>query len=403
MKIALLAPSDKSFVKEFLSNSDKETLPKGYMGAPFIGTLINEFLLLGHEVVAITTTEAIENDYSIKHFKNRNFSWIVVPFRPNSIKNNGKRLGRILDGFAFEQRQMVKVIKEIQPDFVHAHWSYEFAGAAIKSKLPFLITVHDNPFVILKYFKNVYRFGRLLMAEYNLKKVKFATTVSPYMLEYVSKRCENVEVIPNPIKINFTKENIKELIKEKISTLNSPRIFMINNGWEKRKNGKKGLIAFKFLQKVFPKSSLHLYGGGSEKEGEAYLDARDLNLKNVNYNGIITRKKLMEDLKTAHLLLHPALEESFGVVLIEAMSMGIPAIGGKSSGAVPWVIGEPRLLVDVKKEGEMQKKMIELLSDETIYKDLAMSGFKNVETRFSSNAVATAYLNCYIKVLKDKR
>jgi glycosyltransferase involved in cell wall biosynthesis len=83
--------------------------------------------------------------------------------------------------------------------------------------------------------------------------------------------------------------------------------------------------------------------------------------------------------------------------------MGIPAIGGKSSGAVPWVIGEPRLLVDVKKEGEMQKKMIELLSDETIYKDLAMSGFKNVETRFSSNAVATAYLNCYIKVLKDKR
>jgi len=249
MKIALLAPSDKTFIKEFLPEIDEDILPSGYMGAPFIGALINEFMLLGHEVAAVTTTKAIGNDYSIKSFKNGNFSWTVVPFRPNSVKNNGKKRGRILDGFAYEQKKMVEIIKEIHPDFVHAHWSYEFDGAAIKSKFPYLITVHDNPFVILKYFKNLYRFGRLLMAESNLKKVKFATTVSPYMVDYVAKRCEKVEVVPNPIKIFYSKDEVNHFIEKKISSLDAPRIFMVNNGWEERKNGKKGLIAFQSLQK----------------------------------------------------------------------------------------------------------------------------------------------------------
>jgi len=146
-----------------------------------------------------------------------------------------------------------------------------------------------------------------------------------------------------------------------------------------------------------------LYGDGSEKSGAAFQDAKELNLKNVYYNGSVTRLELMDALKTAHLLLHPALEESFGVVLIEAMSIGIPAIGGESSGAVPWVIGEPRLLVDVKKEDRMFDKMFELVSDKLVYKDLALHGYDNVVARFSSSSVASAYLDCYKNVLKNKK
>lgn len=400
MKIALLAPSDRTFIKDFLPEINENNLPIGYAGAPFIGTLIYEFLKLGHEVVVVTTSNALNGDYSIKEFSSDRFSWNVVPARPNPIKNNGRKMGRILDGFAHEQKEMIKVLEKSQPDFVHAHWSYEFAGAAIKSNFPYLITVHDNPYVILKYFKNFYRFGRLLMAESNLKKISFATTVSPYMLPYVEKRCNNVKIIPNPIQINYTKKDIEQLVETKLKDMVSPRIFMVNNGWDERKNGKTALLAFQMLLEYIPNATLHLYGGGSQMEGPAYKDVKALGVKNVYFNGTVTRPVLLEALKTANLFLHPALEESFGVVLIEAMSMGIPCIGGKTSGAVPWVIDNPKLLVNVNKPNSIKEKMLELLTQKEMYQTLAIKGYDNVVNRFSSNSVADAYIKYYYKILK---
>ena len=55
MHIAILAPSDRSFISNFLPNQDVNDLPIGYSGAPFIGTLIAELLNKNHRVTAITT------------------------------------------------------------------------------------------------------------------------------------------------------------------------------------------------------------------------------------------------------------------------------------------------------------------------------------------------------------
>jgi len=399
MKIAILAPSDKSFIKEFLPNQDFEQLPAGYSGAPFIGTLLKELLSLDHNVIAITTSTAINNNYEIQKFSYKNFTWIVVPSRPSAINMNGNKLGRILDFFALEQKNMLKSVMDFSPDIVHAHWSYEFAGTAIQSGIPFLITIHDNPYVILKYFKNLYRFGRLLMAEKNLKKVTYASTVSPYMLEYANKRCSKVQVIPNPIKIRFTLDQIESNTLIKSSSLYAPKIIMINNGWDKRKNGRKALMAFKIIQKQKPAASLHLYGGGSEENGLAFKEAKELGVTNVFFNGTVPQEKLIDALKEAHFLLHPALEESFGVVLIEAMSMGVPVIGGEKAGAVPWVVNEQKSLVDITNANAIAEKLFEVTNDVTLYKSLSIEGFHNVRNRFSSSIVTNAYLDYYKQIL----
>lgn len=402
MKIVILAPSDKSFIKEFLPNQNFEKLPLGYSGAPFIGTLIQELLLLDHSVIAITTSMAINNNYEIQQFTYKNFTWVVVPSRPSSINMNGRKLGRILDFFALEQKNMLKSLMDFSPDIVHAHWSYEFAGVAIKSGFPFLITIHDNPFVIFKYFKNLYRFGRLIMAEKNLKKVIYASTVSPYMLEYATERCTEVRVIPNPIQIRFTLDQIIHNVEIKSKSLYAPRIIMINNGWDQRKNGKKALMAFKIIQKKTPDASLHLFGGGSEVNGLANKETMKLGIDNVFFNGTVSHEKLFVALKESHLLLHPALEESFGVVLIEAMSMGVPVIGGLNSGAVPWVIKEQQLLVDVTNEDIIADKLFEIINDATLYKTKSIEGFHNVVNRFSSSIVTKEYLNYYEHILANK-
>ena len=400
MRIVILAPSDKTFIKRFL-NENFEELPNGYIGAPFIGTLIEELLNRNHEVIAITTTVSIDNNYEIKEFCNNNFKWVVVPARPNSIRLNNKKLGRIIDFFAYERKQMLKAVLQYKPNFVHAHWSYEFAGVAVKSGFPFLVTIHDNPYKILRYFKNVYRFGRLIMSELILKQIHFASTVSPYMLPYAERKCTTVKVIPNPIKINNSIEQIENLINLRKDSLSLPKIMMINNGWDKHKNGKKGLLAFQELQRILPEASLHLYGNGSENEGLAYKDLKELGLQNVYFNGLVTHEKLIHEIQTAHLFLHPALEESFGVVLIEAMANGVPAIGGINSGAVPWVLDNNQLLVDVKSVVDMKNKMLEILTNKKLYEQVSIVGYLNVKNRFSSTSVIDHYLSYYKEIIQD--
>lgn len=402
MHIAILAPSDKSFISGFLPNINLEELPPGYFGAPFIGTIIKELLEQKHTVTAITTSIAINGDYSVKKYSCNNFSWIVVPSRPNSIKINGGKIGRIIDFFALEQKNMIASIIDTNPDLVHAHWSYEFAGPAIKSGFPYLVTVHDNAFQVLRYFKNIYRFGRLLMSEQILRQVKFASTVSPYMQDYACKRCEFVKIIPNPTVINVQEEDIDKVVIAKMYTLHAPRILMINNGWDARKNGKVGLAAFRELQKKIPDATLHIYGGDSEENGLAHKDAASLGMQNVFFNGAVPHHLLIADIKKSHLLIHPALEESFGVVLIEAMSYGLPVIGGSKSGAVPWVVNETQLLVEVTKPGQIADKMLEIMTNNTLYKNLAMVCYHNVASRFSSTAVVNSYMDYYKQILACK-
>jgi glycosyltransferase involved in cell wall biosynthesis len=401
MHVAILAPCHKSFISFFLPQYNIEDLPEGYNGAPWIASIISEVLSKGHKLTVISTAVSVDYNYSVSTFKNDLFTWIVVPSRVHSFRTNGSKVGRIVDFYKLEQQKMVEELKKEKPDIVHAHWSYEYAGAAIKSDFPYLVTVHDNAFQILGYFKNLYRFFRLLMSEKYLNTVKYASTVSPYMNKYVSKRCENVKIIPNPVNILLNESEIHLLINKKLNKIVSPKICMIFNGWDSHKNGINAFFAFALLLSKIPNATLHLFGSGSEMFGEAYKSANKIGVSNIYFNGPTDHKSLIDFLKESHLLLHPSLEESFGVVLIEAMSTGVPSIGGKNSGAVPWVINDNRLLVDVKNPIEIADKMYELLSDIKLYESLALSGYLNVVNRFSAETVVERYLDYYEEIISD--
>lgn len=401
MHIAILAPSDRSFITKFLPAYDLNKLPIGYQGAPFIGNIISELLKKKHQVTAITTTIAVEDDYEIKTFSTDNFTWIVVPSRPYSFRMNGNKLGRMVDFYSYEIKQIATLVKNLKPAIVHAHWSYEFAAAAIKSGCPTLVTVHDNALQVLRYFKSAYRLGRMLMAEFYLRKVRFASTVSPYMEGYVKRNCKLVKVIPNPISIDMKISDIESILNTKVLSLNKPCVLMINNGWDRRKNGMSGLLAFKGLQEKIPGATLHLYGNGSELNGLAYKDSLKIDLKNIFFHGFVSNKKLINELKEAHILLHPALEESFGVVLIEAMAFGIPTIGGLNSGAVPWVINNSSLLVNVLIPNEISNCAINLLTNKDLYMVAGIAGYNNSVNRFSAHQVVEEYVAYYNFIIKN--
>lgn len=403
MKIAIIGPTHKSFISDLLDpgyNYDK--LPSGYNGAPFLGILIKELLYKGHEIIAITTSINFDHNSQNETFYGENFKWIVIPSRKHSFRRNGKKPGRILDFFRYERIGINNAILQEKPDFIHAHWAYEFAGAIKNSQIPHLITIHDNPYRVLKYMPNFYRLGRLFMSEWALSGVRYVSTVSDYMKGYARKRSQELRIIPNPIKEQIPRDKILEQINLKANDLDSVlKIIMVFNGWGKLKNGEKGIETFKLLKDYFPHAELHLYGSGTEKEGPANLCATKKEINGIVYHGIIGHDLLLSEISNSHLMIHPSLEESFGVVLIEAMICGVPVIGGINSGGVPWVINKNELLVDITNANEIYECAKKMLNNKKTYISNSLSCYDNVVNRFSAKIVVEEYIKYYNHIISN--
>lgn len=404
MKIAILAPLDRNIVTNFLPNYDIDSLPKGYAGAPYLGLIIDKLLLAGHEVTCITTSVSLDYKFIVTKFNHGDFTWIVVPSRPYAVRFAGGKIGKVVDFYRLEIKLMLQNLRDFNPNFVHAFWSYEFAAVAKNSGFPYLITIEDNPYQILKYHKpKWFWFSRLLLSEWTLFKVKNCSIISPYLSNYSTRRNLNAKIIPNPVKISLTEDTLRESVYNKAATLSTPILIMINNGWNKRKNGITALRAFQKVRDFFPSANLYLYGDGSETEGIAFKEAEGLDLSNIFFCGPINHDQIIANFSRAHLFIHPSREESLGVVLIEAMAQGVPTIGGLSSGAVPWVINNDNLLVDINEPTEIADKVIEVLENKQLYTNLCLSSFNNVKDRFSDEIVVNEFLIKYDEILSEKK
>ena len=382
MKIGIPGPISTESVKDLL-NGDISKLPKGYAGAPFLGTLIKTLIKHGHQVSAYTLDNSIPpNQLQPICAEGPNFKIYYCALRKHSLRPNGPYLGRIVD-FYYREIKALKIAIELdQPDIIHAHWSYEFALAAIYSKCPYLVTCHDSPIQVLKYMSNVYRFGRLLMALWVFKTI--------------------ISVIPNPSPREPAINQDK--ISENTLDLSKPIIALVSNGWENRKNVKPALKAFNAVLKNKPAATLHLFGFDQETNGPAHQWAKANNIdQNMIFHGPTASNELLDFLHQSTLLLHPALEECCPLSLIEAMSFGLPVVGGDKSGGVPWVLdfGKAGLLADVTNPEDIAEKMNILLEDKSIYLTIRKQGLERVSDLFSQDAVATAYERIYQDVLQQ--
>jgi glycosyltransferase involved in cell wall biosynthesis len=100
---------------------------------------------------------------------------------------------------------------------------------------------------------------------------------------------------------------------------------------------------------------------------------------------------------------HPSLEESFGMVLIEALLAGLPVVAGRKSGGVPWVLfdGQAGLLVDVRNS----RKIAEGISTAIQHPASTVSANLDLATelprRYSAETVARQYVDVYTRLLRS--
>ncbi len=363
--------------------------PKGREGAPLISNLIREYVARGHRVLAITLDDQLADDAPPFVHEGPGLTYVVVPSRRRTFRPNGRRLGRTADFFRFERQQMLAVLRRFRPEVVHAHWTYEFALAGLAYEPRTLVTVHDNAQIIFRYVRTLNRLFHLLLARYVFRKGHWFTAVSPYMAATVQPWTrDKVFVVPNPVVI-------PERANQTKAPLSRPVISLVVNGWDDRKNSKNALLAFKSVRQRHPAAVLWAMGTAFVPGEEAEEFCRQHDVAGVVFMGPTPHEQVLRNIAASTFVLHTSLEESFGMVLAEAMAYGVPVVAGQASGAVPWVVEDGGLLVDVTSVETIAAAVNRLLADAALYDQLSARAVAIVAERFPLAKVADQYLALY--------
>lgn len=377
MKIVLAGPTEVNLLKDLTGQS----APVDVHSFPLTAHLARAYSEAGHEVRIVV--QSFDVAAPLPPYGDK-ISVAIVPRR--------KAKASIRDWFGYEVKTIREAINSFAPDVVHAHWTYEYARGALSSSAPALVTAHDVPVRLMPLMRpRYYWWPKLLQGFYVSRKAPLMTGQSPYTVEEWRTRMHRrlpMELVPNAVPT----PNQDALIQRPVLDRQSPKFACVSNGFSGRKNVANLVLGFAELLKEVPGARLLLFGKEMEHGGEAMRFAQSLHLdQSIDCWGIVPNSQLMEALRSCDILVHPSLEESFGMVVAEAMSMAIPVVGGESAGAIPWLLDDGRagILCDVTRPGAICKAMLDSLESGRRYLE---PGLERIRSHFSLEVVSSQYL-----------
>ncbi len=389
MKIGVAGPFNPQTVAEYFDSNTK--LPDINKMATSVNAYVKGLIELGH-FVTVFTTYSFEGEPYYVDGKNIRIYFISTQFKIHA-------LGRL--------RMAKKIRKCIEKsvnslDILHAEWTYEFA-LAIKpfyKKMPLFCSVRDwAPYILSLAKKSSGRYYWVL-SYYIFRKVMRGDKIhfianSEYtkrqiLSEYPDKK---VDIIPNPLDEKNILHKREEYPKYPVFISISTSPFTV------RKNNTILLKAFSRYKKNNQDAKLIVVGTFSEEIREE-LKSQNL-LEGVELTGSVSHDEVISLIDRATILIHPALEETFGNILLEGMCRKVLCIGGESSGAVPQVLGYGKygILCDVKSEESIVQAM-EKANDAELFKKITDDATKYIIREFTEKTVAQKHINLFSGFLK---
>ncbi|MDQ0844821.1 glycosyltransferase family 4 protein [Streptomyces sp. V1I6] len=380
MHIALTGPIDLAPLRAHLPPD----VPPVHSG-PSTGWLARTWLEQGHRLTVTAMSSAV-TERSVYH--GDGLDLVVVPMRP-SARHRG------LDFFRHERRLLTAALRDHPADVVSAHWTYEFALAAIDSGLPSFVTARDTPLRYAWEMRSAYRWLRHSMALPAVHRATALSANSPYTARHLRRVLgvrRPIEVIPNGVRM--------EHLPAATAPPDAAPVFATAvQGWGPHKNTATLLRAFALVRDELPSVRLLLCGDGHDAQGPArqWAAARGLT-PGVEFAGPLSHDTLLRRIAAeAHALVHPSRIESFSMITAEAMGMGLPVVVGARSGAVPWVAGDGGLAVDVNSPAALADAMGRLARDPRLRARLAAAGRSRTAAWFDLRDVAAAYTSWFTK------
>lgn len=225
--------------------------------------------------------------------------------------------------------------------------------------------------------------------------------VSPSPLPHLTMLYKGkIHVVPNGVQAaDFTPGSNEPLPQYKDGFTN----LLYLGRLEERKGVLYLLEAFALLKKRWPKLRLLIAGDGHLRgQVEDFVNRREL--PDVELLGVVDEVTKRRLYATCDLYCSPAVAgESFGIVLLEALASGKPAIGAANSG-YPWVLqGEgAQLLVPPRDAEGLAAKIEQLLTDPALRERLARWGLEQARG-YDWQRVAGQVMEVYREAMALKR
>ncbi len=322
---------------------------------------ISRHLSDNHNVTVVTGEKA-------ESFKDNNLEFISLNIFESELNVEDKEL------FLQEFKNKLEESLDLKNfDLIHAHyWLSGLIAKEISNEfdIPFIFTSHSLGVFLDGYNKERVDCEKIVMTSSNIVT---ASSVFENMLI-----ADTYKVDENKIK-KVTPGVDREIFSPDLS-VNRENIFLSIGRIQEQKGQLQTLEFLNNFKKIENDFRCIFIGGPSGKYGDEYLleleqTVKDFNLEtHVEFSDNLPQTKIIELLNKAKLLIHTSRFETFGLVAIEANTMGVPVLTINN--------GSLMEIIENNKNGYLSESLIDkdvnnfvshLLNEDRKFKEVSLS------------------------------
>ncbi|MDO9578467.1 MAG: glycosyltransferase [Candidatus Cloacimonadales bacterium] len=321
--------------------------------------------------------------------------------------------------------QIRNLYKNKEFDIIHAHTLLPSGYVAYKlSKLrnvPYIVTTHGADFYKcishVSKLRNIkpYCNKEISMVREVLQNANSIICVSNKFAEDVSTFCPNakIQIIPNDYRSDIFFPQDKLLCRKELRIPNNKKIIISVGNFVEVKGHKYILQALPAIIDKHKDILLLLIGGGELKK-KYIKTCEQLNLKkHVRIMDRLKHEELAIWYNIADIFVLPSVNETFGVVLLEALACGLPVIATSTSGPSQIISDSiDGLFVPIKNSNAISETVNYLFSNEETLKKMSKNALQNIQNKYSNvtkkiicvykTSIKSTENNLYNKKVKKK-
>jgi glycosyltransferase involved in cell wall biosynthesis len=295
-------------------------------------------------------------------------------------------------------------------DVVHTHFtvppaSYAALCHAKRKKAPFVLTYHSEQ--KSGYGSPIRRLGamvdNLIVRNSLLPSAKAIISPSAHYADesvFLKSHKDKVISIPNGVNLEeFDVPYSKEECRERLSLSKDARVVLFMGSLSPQKAPDVLVKAVPAIVASVPTAIILVVGSGVMRQKLEEL-TRDLDVsRSVRFEGVAEYTSRSVYYKASDVLVLPSVEETFGIVLLEASASALPMVVSDLP-TFKWIIkdGFNGFVVAKGSEGDLAQAVIRLLTEDELRSRMGQDARGQVG-KFSWAAIAEDTERLYLKVL----
>ena len=307
----------------------------------------------------------------------------------------------IISGFF----KCIKICRKFKPDIIHAHWPFPHAyialGAAKLFRIPLVLNFHGAELLLIRKKKWVKPLLKFAIGQAQAVFANSSFTAS----KIKALRNVDVEWSPYGTTLEFGNRN-SEFGMEPHPINNKFKILFVGRHIER-----KGICYLIEAAKYLPRDQFEIrivgVGDLTEKLKKLASESATPNSAEIIFTGKLSPEALANEYRTANVFTLPAIVDSkgdtegLGVVLIEAMELGLPIVAS-NVGGIPDVVvnGVSGILVPEKDPEALASAYKRLAAEPELVKQLLAGSRKRIAECFTWDGIIERQIAVYNKLAK---